>query len=499
MSKRALISVFNKEGISSFCRELVALGYEIVSSDGTAKHLEDNGVAVTKVETLTHFPQILGGRVKTLHPAIHGGILAKKTSESHLSDLERNNITPIDLVAIDLYPFVQGLEEKKTEEELIELIDIGGPTMLRAAAKNFENVIVVSSIHQYDDVLKNLRKNSLDRGYRKNLALSVFKLLTRYNSAIADFFEKGESNTELCLSFSDGKELRYGENPHQKASFFLDKKSNGIWNNFSQLQGKQLSFNNIRDVDATWRVVSEFPDEKVCIATKHSTPCGAAIGNSPLDAYLKTLECDEQSIFGGVVGFNREVDALVAEELVKIFLEVIIAPSFTSKAIQILKKKKNLRLLTCTKKYSDQGRFIQVDGGVLLQDNDSSVYNKIDFVTKKRPSNEEQEDLLFGLKIVKHVKSNAIVVVSEKKAIGISGGQVNRFFAAKQALELSKKGSVLVSDGFFPFGDVVPLSVDYGIKAIAQPGGSLRDKDSIEACNEKNISMVFTGERHFLH
>lgn len=501
--KRALISVSDKTNIIDFSIFLQSQGYEIISTGGTYKHLKSNDLNVTEVSEYTGFPEILDGRVKTLHPSIHGGILASRTKEEHLQSIHDLKIKTIDLVIVNLYPFFDKLNKGLSEQEMIEFIDIGGPTMLRSAAKNFHSVTVISQIEDYSLVIEEIKKDgNTSLATRKKLAGKVFNLTSSYDAAISNYLLQDDYPKYLNTSFEKVENLRYGENPHQKAAFYIDKTKNGAMKDFEQLQGKELSFNNFRDMDMAYKVVNEF-SEISCCAVKHSTPCGVALGNTIVEAYQKAFECDPISIFGGIIAFNRTVDEETARLLVTVFLEIVIAPSFTGKALQLLSSKKSLRVIKVNNPVSDSIEFVKVDGGLLVQDVDHAAATDFTQVTNSAPDKKQLEDLIFAQKIVKHAKSNAIVVASDFQALGIGSGQTNRIWAAQEAIERAKEKRtdqlVLASDAFFPFRDVVDTAAKNGITAIIQPGGSIRDKESIEACNEYNIPMIFTGIRHFKH
>ncbi len=507
MIKRALISVYDKTGIEEFAEGLIARGIEIISSGGTFKFLKEKGIAVTEVNQVTGFDEIMDGRVKTLHPSIHGGILARRDNPSDMDILKEKNITPIDIVVVNLYPFFEKYAADISFDEKLEFIDIGGPTMLRAAAKNFKDVIVLTDPSDYPEV-SGLITNSGDVSFklRRRFAGKVFNLMSAYDAAVSNFLLEDEFPQYLATVYKKKSNLRYGENPHQEAAFYTSLISKGSMNSFTQLQGKALSYNNIRDMDIAWKVVCEF-EETACCGLKHNTPCGAAIGENPLDAYRKAYEGDPVSIFGGIVAINRTLDEETAEEMTKIFLEVVLAPSFSKEALEVLSKKKNLRLIQCNLNISGDKEFLTVDGGLLVQDADTKDHEKMEVVTKTAPDERQISDMLFGEIICKYVKSNAIVVVKDKQVLGVGAGQVNRIWAAKQALERASEkfpekisdGSVLISDAFFPFADVVETAARWGAGAILQPGGSVRDEDSVKACNEAGIAMVFSGTRHFKH
>lgn len=503
MQKQALISVSDKSNLIEFAKFLVGKGYKILSTGGTFKHLQDNGLEVTEVRDVTGFPEILDGRVKSLHPAIHGGIMARRSDDSHMQTLKDHNINPIDIVVVNLYPFFEKMNTGLSEAEMIEFIDIGGPSMLRSSAKNFNDVTVVTDVNDYAKVQEEIEANgttSLET--RKLFAGKVFNLTSAYDAAISSYILDDAFPHFLESSYEKVMDLRYGENPHQQAAYYVDKTRNGAMKDFEYLQGKELSFNNIRDMDLAYKVVSEF-EEITCCAVKHSTPCGVAVGNTVDEAYQKAYECDPVSIFGGIVAFNTEVNAKTAEELNEIFLEIVIAPAFTEDALEVFKAKKNLRIIKVKNPVSDRVSYAKVDGGLLVQGLDNQFSKEFKVVTEKQPTDKQMDDLIFAQKIVKWVKSNAIVVATNGQAFGIGGGQTNRIWAAQQAVERAKRVQteelVLASDAFFPFRDTVDFAAENEITAIIQPGGSMKDQESIEACNEHEIPMVFTGMRHFLH
>jgi len=517
MSPLALVSVSNKKNIIPFCKELVEqFNYKILSSGGTAKHLIEAKIPVIKVADFTNSPEILGGRVKTLHPKIHGGILAKRTDKEHKKDIEANNLELIDLVVVNLYPFKKTVDQGAKWEDAIENIDIGGPSMIRSAAKNHKDVSVLVDPSQYQNFLEESKKGELKDSYKAKLALEAFQHTADYDTAISNWIreERDLQSSKYIESYPLIKTLRYGENPHQKAFWY--GLSNIGWNSAEQLQGKDLSYNNLLDLESALSTVLEFgytgKDELTnnifaSVILKHNNPCGASISNSASKAFLNALECDSVSAFGGIVAFNSNVDSETAIKLKDIFLECVVAPSFDQEALEILKIKKNLRILKLSKdalQKKNQNSNKSIMGGLLVQENDDSDDQTESWisVTKKNPSNEMNLDLNFAWKICKHVKSNAIVIAKDKKTIGIGAGQMNRVGAAKIALKAAGKlcsDAVLASDGFFPFADTVEIANEYGIKAIIQPGGSLRDQESIDMCNAKGISMVFTQKRHFLH
>ena len=503
MQKQALISVSDKSNLLEFAKFLVEQDYKILSTGGTYKHLQDNGIEVTEVKDVTGFPEILDGRVKSLHPAIHGGIMARRSDENHMNTIAEHGINPIDIVIVNLYPFFEKMNTGLSEAEMIEFIDIGGPSMLRSSAKNFYDVTVVTDVNDYEIVMSEIRENgSTSIETRKLCAGKVFNLTSAYDAAISTYLLNEDFPQFLESSYEKVMDLRYGENPHQKAAYYVDKTKNGAMKDFEYLQGKELSFNNIRDMDLAYKVVSEF-EEITCCAVKHSTPCGVAIGDNVLEAYEKAYECDPMSIFGGIIAFNREVDGKTAVELNKIFLEIVIAPSFTDEALEIFKQKKNLRIIKVKNPVSDKVTYVKVDGGLIVQSTDNQFSQDLKVVTEVQPTDRQMTDLVFAQKIVKWVKSNAIVVATNGQAYGIGGGQTNRIWAAQQAIARAKEkveeDLVLASDAFFPFRDVADYAAENGIKAIIQPGGSIKDQESIDACNEREIPMVFTGMRHFMH
>ena len=517
MSPLALISVSDKTNIIAFSKVLVEeFGYRILSSGGTAKHLIRGNIPVIKVSEFTNSPEILEGRVKTLHPKIHGGILAKRFNKIHLNDIEKNNIDLIDIVVVNLYPFQKKVEANCSWEEAIENIDIGGPSMIRSAAKNHEDVSVLVNHNQYEKFIEELREGNLKSSYKTELALKAFEHTASYDAAISNWIvkeKKLESNIHI-KTFPFIRKLRYGENPHQKAAWY--GLNNMGWNAAKQLQGKELSYNNLLDLESALSTILEFnygqrqnSSTKIhaAVILKHNNPCGAALADSLSDAFRKALDCDSTSAFGGIVSFNNNVDKATAELLSNIFLECVVAPSFDQEAIEILNKKKNLRLLELNKeniKIDNKSTFKTISGGILEQDNDNEIDQESEwsFVTQTNPTTEELNDLRFSWKICKHVKSNAIVIAKNQTTIGIGAGQMNRVGAAKIALDSAKHNAdsaVLASDGFFPFADTVEIAYEYGIKSIIQPGGSVRDKESIEMCDKLGISMIFTNKRHFLH
>ena len=506
MTKRALISVSDKTNIVEFAKGLEKHGFEVISTGGTFTHLKNNGVSCISIEDVTHFPEILEGRVKTLHPKIHGGLLSKRGNELHNKHVAENNIEYIDLVCVNLYPFEATVKkEGVSEEEIIENIDIGGPSMLRSAAKNFNDVTVVTDINDYEKVLEELEQGGITYETRRALAIKVFNTTASYDAAIANYFNKKDNliPEKLTLSYKLQDSLRYGENPHQKAYHYVqDNNESYALQNAVQLHGKEMSYNNIQDASAALDILSEF-DETTCVAVKHMNPCGVATGNSVFEAYSRAYEADPVSIFGGIVAVNGKVDKETAEKMHSIFLEIILATDYDEEALEILTKKKNLRIYKLSEKNNNHEQQIKsVRGGILVQDFNDKLADEYESVTEKKVDESQQRDIEFGLKVVKHVKSNAIVVVKGGQTLGIGAGQMNRVGSCKIALEQAgekAKGAVLASDAFFPMRDSADIAADYSISAIVQPGGSIRDQESIDACNEKGVAMVFSKIRHFKH
>jgi len=548
MKKRALISVFYKDGILELASYLHEVGWEILSTGGTSRHLQENKIPVTDVSAITGFPECLDGRVKTLHPAIHAGLLARRGEASHMEILRSLELSTIDLVCVNLYPFFEKVQAGLSLEETVEFIDIGGPSMLRSAAKNFGDVVVLTDPADYAKAIDGLKAGNVPLEFRKQLAGKVFNLTSAYDAAISRYLldsQDGESEYPeyWSLSLKKGQGLRYGENGHQSAALYLHADKPGVLGGMEQLHGKELGYNNIRDLDLAWKAACAFglsyqgsqpfgeddvrrlvpgaaSDGKVCcVAVKHNTPCGIALGNTLLEAYLKTYACDPVSIFGGIVACTTAVDSATAEKLGELFLEIVAAPDFEADALEILKRKKNLRIIKLAKAPAERHEYISVDGGLLVQQSDRRLIEKWEIVTKAAPAARDLSDMIFGMRAVTFVKSNAIMIVKNESATGIGGGQVNRIWPTKQSLERSaaaikaavetgENGNpwgddtparVLASDAFFPFDDVVETAAAAGIKAIVQPGGSVNDKLSIEACDKHGIAMVFTGARHFKH
>ncbi|ODM24982.1 bifunctional phosphoribosylaminoimidazolecarboxamide formyltransferase/IMP cyclohydrolase [Acetivibrio mesophilus] len=514
MIKRVLISVSDKTGIVEMARELQNMGVEIISTGGTAKTLSDAGLKVINISDVTGFPECLDGRVKTLHPNVHAGILAMRSNEEHMKQLKELNIETIDMVIINLYPFKQTILKENIElEEAIENIDIGGPTMIRAAAKNYQDVAVIVDPSDYSSVLEEL-KSSKDISLKTKfkLAYKVFEHTSHYDTLIAKYLRDKIGDEifpeTLSLTFEKVQDMRYGENPHQRAVFYKEVGANvGCITSAKQLHGKELSYNNIGDANGAIEIIKEF-DEPTVVAVKHANPCGVASASNIYDAYVKAYESDPVSIFGGIIAANREIDEKTAEEISKIFVEIVIAPSFTEGALNILTQKKNVRLLQLENVSAKlpEGTYDmkKVAGGLLVQNYNNELLNMDDLkcVTEKKPTQEEMESLIFAMKVVKHTKSNGIALAKGKQTIGVGPGQTNRVTACKIAIEYGgerTKGAVLASDAFFPFADCVEAAAAAGITAIIQPGGSIRDQESIDACNKYGIAMVFTGMRHFKH
>jgi phosphoribosylaminoimidazolecarboxamide formyltransferase / IMP cyclohydrolase len=509
--RRALISVSDKKGILEFAQGLQELGVEIISTGGTAKLLAEQGVKVTGISEVTGFPEILDGRVKTLHPNIHSGLLAIRDKEEHIKQIEELGIQPIDLVIVNLYPFRETIAKPNvTYEDAIENIDIGGPTMLRSAAKNHAFVTVVVDALDYPIILNEMKNGDVTIETKRRLAAKVFRHTAAYDSLISNYLTKqtGEEwPDQFTVTFEKAQDLRYGENPHQNAAFYRNPLAkSGTLSMSEQLHGKELSYNNINDANAALKLVKEF-DQPAVVAVKHTNPCGVGIGNTIFDAYQKAYESDPVSIFGGIIAANRKIDRPTAERMKEIFLEIIMAPDFDEEALEVLKEKKNLRLLRVGElKMESRPELLlsSVSGGVLVQEEDVKQISSEDLrvVTERKPTEEEVEQLLFAWKVVKHVKSNAIVLTKDFQTIGVGAGQMNRVGSAKIAIEQSGDkavGSFLASDAFFPMSDTVEEAAKAGITAIIQPGGSIRDEESIEAANKHGIAMVFTGIRHFKH
>ncbi|MDR3139124.1 MAG: bifunctional phosphoribosylaminoimidazolecarboxamide formyltransferase/IMP cyclohydrolase [Treponema sp.] len=560
MKKRALISVFNKEGILDLASFLAGAGWEILSTGGTAKHLTENKVPVTDVAEVTGFPECLDGRVKTLHPAIHAGLLARRDLPSHRETLEKLRLAPIDLVCVNLYPFFEKVQAGLSLEETVEFIDIGGPAMLRSAAKNYRDVVVLTDPGDYGEATAGLKAGNVPEDFRRRLAAKVFDLCSAYDGAIARYLldqDPGRPDSAYPpywpLSLKMAQRLRYGENSHQSAALYFNTDRPGAFSAMEQLHGKELGYNNIRDLDLAWKAACAFglfsgtvpaaplgeedvvrllgegaaqtapgANRACCVAVKHNTPCGISLGKTLLEAYKKTYACDPVSIFGGIVACNVPVDKATAQKLSELFLEIVAAPDFEPGALEILTKKKNIRIMKALRPPREKFEYAAVDGGLLAQETDRKLLEKWEVVTKTQPAPEHIRDMIFGMRAVTYVKSNAILIVKDEAAAGIGGGQVNRIWPAEQALARSvpalkaaaeaagpgdagegfadgTPARVLASDAFFPFPDVVEAAAAAGIKAIIQPGGSLNDNLSIDACDKHGIAMVFTGIRHFKH
>ena len=515
---KALISVSDKTGVVEFARELVALGWEILSTSGTMKLLREAGLPVTSVSDVTGFPEICDGRVKTLHPKIHGALLARRDIPEHMKALKDNEIETIDLVCVNLYPFRETIAKPDvTMEDAVEHIDIGGPSMLRSAAKNWESVTVVCNPSDYSTIISEIKATgNTTRETRLALSAKAYTHTAEYDMAIATYMRaQAGLNEKLFLEYDLKQSLRYGENPHQQAKFYSSAEAEPFsLATAEQLGGKELSYNNIQDANATLNIAREF-DEPFCVGVKHMNPCGSAVGKTIAEAWRKAYEADKTSIFGGIVAANREIDLETAQMLKPIFLEIVMAPSFAPDALELLQTKKNLRILKVDMTRDDKVRsqYVSMNGGMLVQDRDSSIVpvSAGQCVTEAKPTEAQLADLDFAWKIVKHVKSNAIVVAKDGMTYGVGAGQMNRVGSAEIALkqaaatlkeegrDINAEGLVLASDGFFPFNDGVALAAEYGIKAIVQPGGSIRDEDSVKLANEKGITMLFTGERHFKH
>ncbi len=525
---RALISVSDKTGLAELAAALADFNIEIISTGGTAKFLRDNGFSVTDVSDVTGFPEMMDGRVKTLHPKIHGAFLALRDNAEHVAAMNEHDIKPIDLVVVNLYPFEQTIAKDGVAlEEAVENIDIGGPAMIRSAAKNWRDVAVVADVFQYSDVIVELKKSdcSLSLETRQRLASEAYGHTTNYDSAIHQYLSSQLPKVEVTYDrrtppespFNDGdviyigkvRDLRYGENPHQKAALYTD--SEGGIANAEQLHGKEMSFNNYVDAEAAWNLVNDFSELAVAII-KHTNPSGVGVGATNLEAYKRALSTDPVSAFGGIVAFNRKVDAETAQAVIEVFSEVIIAPDFDDDALEIFRTKKNLRVLkggnaSVNERGSSDLEYKQISGGFLVQDADTHPVsaNDLNIVTQRQPTESEIKAMLFAWTVCKHVKSNAIVFANEHQTLGVGAGQMNRVdsvrIAAMRAerFDLPLKGSVLASDAFFPFRDNVDEAANFGVSAIIQPGGSIKDDESIAAANEHGIAMAFTGIRHFKH
>jgi phosphoribosylaminoimidazolecarboxamide formyltransferase/IMP cyclohydrolase len=501
--KSALISVYSKEGIEELARDLESCGIQILSTGGTFDFLISKGIQATSIESVTSYPSILGGRVKTLHPKIFGGILWRRDQLADVEDIEKYDIPSVDLVIVDLYPFEKTVAGSSTEPEIIEKIDIGGISLIRAAAKNFSHVVVIPSVDMYPELQDILRKGNgvTSLADRKLFAARAFNISSHYDTQIFNYFNQQPMVPVFKQSVQHSVSMRYGENPHQGANFYGDLQSV-----FSQLHGKELSYNNLVDVDAAIQLIGEFTDPTVAII-KHTNPCGVASRDSLRQAYLDALACDPVSAFGGIIIANGEIDSVTAEELNKLFFEILIADSFEIDALELLKTKKNRIILQKNSFAFSNRQFKSILNGVLEQDKDIKTEYATDFqyVTDLKPSAQECDALIFANKIVKHLKSNTIVLIREKQLIGSGMGQTSRVDALRQAIIKAKafgfatEGSVMASDAFFPFADCVEIAHEAGVTSVIQPGGSIRDVDSVNYCNRHNMSMVFTGIRHFKH
>ena len=506
--KRALVSVTNKENIVEFCQGLVELGYEIVSTGGTLKKLTESGVKATPIDEVTGFPEMLDGRVKTLHPMVHGGLLYRRDLPEHVKTVEEHGIKSIDLVCVNLYEFEKALKAGKPMADMIENIDIGGPSMIRSAAKNFKDVLIVTDPKDYETVLEAIKNDACDYEFRLNLAYKAFSLTGSYDAMISRYFAGCVGDTfpeTLNISLKKVEHLRYGENSQQQANKYVDPFVMKSLLDYEQLHGKEISFNNVNDLYGAVALVREFGDQTVTAAIKHSTPCGVAIGKTGYESFTKAYEADPQSIFGGIIAVNYKVDKATAEVMNTIFLEIVAAPDFDSDALEVLKKKKNLRLLKLTNLEARDAKYDikYLEGSVLVQELNTKMIDEMKVVTTHQPTQEQLTDMEFGMKVVKYVKSNAICIVKNGVTLAIGGGQTSRVWALENAIHNNPdkdfNNSVLASDAFFPFSDCVKVAANAGISAIIQPGGSVKDQDSIDACNELNIPMVFSGYRHFRH
>lgn len=507
--KTALISVYYKDDLLDFARGLKKLGWDILSTGGTMKYLLENQVEVTDVTEITRFPEILDGRVKTLSPMVFGGLLYRRDDEKHCQTIKEHGLRPIDMVVNILYPFEETVKNpNSTEEEIIEKIDIGGPSMIRAAAKNHKDVMIVTSNKQYKEVLDKLEKGDVDYNFKRKLAKEAFERTASYDVAIANYFmekDSDKSNNDLLMAFRKDRDLRYGENPHQKAELYVSDEIKGTLNDAEIIQGKELSYNNILDITAGLDFIKNFYDMPTVVGIKHTNPCSIASNEDIEVAYDNCIKGDSESIFGGIIVLNRPVTKSLAEKMTSFFLEIVISNSVTDEAREVFKKKKNLRVIEIPSLMeipkSDK-IFTRASGGILVQERDKELFKELKCVTDKEPSKEELEDLKFAYNVVKCVKSNSVCIVKNRRTLGIGVGDVNRFFASKHALEMAgqdSKGAVVASDGFFPFADSIAEFVKNGIVSVIQPGGSIKDQDTIDYCNQNNISMIFTGMRHFRH
>ncbi len=498
--KRALVSVTNKDGIVDFCKGLVDLGFEIVSTGGTMAKLQAENVPCIAIDDVTGFPEILDGRVKTLHPKVHGGLLFRRDLKEHVDTVEKMDIQPIDVVCVNLYEFEKALKAGKPMEDMIENIDIGGPSMIRSAAKNFKDVLIVTDPADYDSVLTAIKDKTDDFDFRLNLAYKAFSTTGAYDAMISRYFAGvvGDDFPDtLNISLKKVEHLRYGENSQQAANKYEDPYVQKSLLDYEQLHGKEISFNNVNDLYGAVAVVREFDNQIVTAAIKHSTPCGVAVGSTGYESYMKAYEADPQSIFGGIVAVNYKVDKATAEEMHKIFLEIVAAPDFDEDALEVLKKKKNLRILKLKNLDARDAKYDikYLEGKVLVQELNTKMIDEMKVVTNAQPTQSQLDDMEFGMKVVKYVKNGV--------TLAIGGGQTSRVWALENAIHNNPdkdfKDAVLASDAFFPFNDCAQVAIDVGIRAIVQPGGSVRDQDSIDLCNEHDVPMVFSGYRHFRH
>ncbi len=506
--RRALVSVTDKTNIVEFCEGLNKLGFEVVSTGGTLKKLVEAGVKAISIEEVTGFKEILDGRVKTLHPNVHGGLLFRRDLPEHVETIKEMGIEPIDLVCVNLYEFEKALRAKKPMADMIENIDIGGPSMIRSAAKNFKDVLIVTEPGDYTKVLEAIENHTDDYDFRLNLAYKAFSKTAAYDAMISRYFAEvcgDEFPDTLNLSLKKVEHLRYGENSQQKANKYEDSYVEKSLLDYEQLNGKEISFNNVNDLYGAIACVREFKDQIVTAAIKHSTPCGVAIGKTGYDSYVKAYEADPQSIFGGIVATNYKIDKATAEKMHEIFLEIVAAPDFDEDALEILKTKKNLRVLKLKNLDAREAKYDikYLEGKVLVQELNTKMIDEMKVVTEAQPTESQLSDMEFGMRVVKYVKSNAICIVKNGVTLAIGGGQTSRVWALENAIHNNQdkdfNGAVLASDAFFPFDDCVATAAKAGISAIIQPGGSVRDQDSIDLCNKLNIPMVFSGYRHFRH
>ncbi len=508
MKKRALVSVTDKTGVVEFCQELVNLDFEIVSTGGTMTKLKEANIPCIAIDDVTGFPEILDGRVKTLHPNVHGGLLYRRDLQEHVDIVAKMNIAPIDLVCVNLYEFEKALKNNAPIEHMIENIDIGGPSMIRSAAKNYQDVLVVTDTRDYPAVIEKLKTGTVDLAYRQVLAGKAFSLTGSYDAVISRYFNKinnDEMPEILNIALKKDEELRYGENSHQRANRYHDTFVQNSLLDYEQLHGKEISFNNVNDLYGGVALVREFKDEIVTVAIKHSTPCGVAVGTTGFDSYMKAYEADPTSIFGGIVAVNYKVDVATAQKMNEIFLEIVAAPDYDEDALEVLKKKKNLRILKLKDVYCREALYDikYLEGQVLVQDLNKKMIEELKTVTKVAPTAQQIADMEFGMKVVKYVKSNAICIVKNGVTLAIGGGQTSRIWALQNAIinnsDKDLSDSILASDAFFPFADSVDVAYKAGVRAIVQPGGSIKDQDTIDYCDEVKIPMCFTGIRHFRH